>query len=120
MPLPLVVVAAHPDDETVGAASLLLRAREAAVVHMTDGAPRDRSLWGGAASDRAAYARTRRAEALAALGEAGIPPGRVICLGAVDQEAVALLAPLARELAAVLDALEPRFVVTHPVEGGHP
>ena len=127
MSLPLVVVAAHPDDETVGAASLLLRAERAAVVHLTDGAPRDPNLRGVEspdrlvrAPDRSAYASLRREEALAALAEAGIPPERVLGLGAVDQEAIRALAPLARELAAVLEALDPRFVVTHALEGGHP
>lgn len=118
--IPLVVVAAHPDDETVGATSLLLRAREAAVIHLTDGAPRDPRLWGTRCSDRPEYARRRRSEALAAMSVAGIPPERVIGLGAVDQEAVRMLAPLVRELAGVLAALEPRLVVTHPLEGGHP
>ena len=40
----LAIVAAHPDDETVGAAGLLLSAGRAAVVHLTDGAPRDPRL----------------------------------------------------------------------------
>ncbi len=120
MSVPLVVVAAHPDDEIVGATSLLLRAQQAAVIHLTDGAPRDPRLWGAACRDRAAYARLRRDESLAALEVAGIPPERVVPLGAVDQEAARVLAPLARELAAVLDVLSPRFVVTHPLEGGHP
>lgn len=120
MSVPLVVVAAHPDDETVGATSLLLRAEDAAVIHLTDGAARDSRLWGAACSERAEYARLRRDEALAALAVAGIPPERVVALGAADQEAVRVLAPLARELAAVLEGLAPRFVVTHPLEGGHP
>jgi LmbE family N-acetylglucosaminyl deacetylase len=120
MAVPLVVVAAHPDDETVGSASLLLRARSAAVVHLTDGAPRDPRLWGVSAPDRSSYARLRRAEALAALAEAGVASERIVSLGAVDQEAIEVLAPLTRELAAVLEALEPRFVVSHPLEGGHP
>lgn len=111
MPVPLVVVAAHPDDETIGAAGLLLRAGRAAVVHLTDGAPRDPALRPEGEHDRQAYARRRRAEALAALAEAGLGAGDVVALGATDQEAVVALAPLARELAAVLDALRPRVVV---------
>ncbi len=120
MPVQLVVVAAHPDDEAAGAASLLLRARGAAVVHLTDGAPRESRLWGVAVPDRSRYAELRRAEARAALAEAGVTPDRIFALGAVDQEAVEVLAPLARELAAILEALEPRLVVSHPLEGGHP
>lgn len=116
----LVVVAAHPDDETVGAASLLFRAGASSVVHLTDGAPRDPAARPVGWVDRASYARRRREEALAALADAGLAPDRVVCLGAVDQELVDVLAPVARELAAILARLEPRFVVTHPLEGGHP
>jgi N-acetylglucosamine malate deacetylase 2 len=117
---PVVVVAAHPDDEAIGAASLLLEADDAAVIHLTDGAPRDPRLRPPGQPDRAAYARIRRGEALAALANAGLGPEDVIALGAVDQEAAHALAPLARELASVLRLLSPRFVVTHPFEGGHP
>lgn len=66
------------------------------------------------------YAARRRREAVAALAVAGVTAEDAIALGAVDQEAVRHLAPLARELAAVLAMLSPRIVVTHPLEGGHP
>jgi LmbE family N-acetylglucosaminyl deacetylase len=114
-----VVVAAHPADETVGATSLLLRAGRAAVVHVTDGAPREPGLRPGR-PDRDAYARLRRREALEALALAGVAPLDAVALGAVDQEAVLVVAPLARELAAILAARAPRLVVTHAFEGGHP
>jgi LmbE family N-acetylglucosaminyl deacetylase len=115
----LLVVAAHPDDETVGAASLLLRTERAAVVHVTDGSPADARLRPGH-PDRAAYARLRRAEAEEALAVAGLDRGRILRLGGADQEVARSLAPLARELAAILAALRPRLVVAHAWEGGHP
>lgn len=113
----VVVVAAHPGDETVGATSVLLRGEGTGVVHLTDGAPRDPALRPGH-PDRAAYARLREEEADAALAVAGV--ARIVRLGAVDQEVVRVLAPLARELAAVLSSLAPRIVVAHAYEGGHP
>jgi LmbE family N-acetylglucosaminyl deacetylase len=120
MPRPLLVLAAHPDDETIGAARLLLRSPAACVVFLTDGAPRAAALRPAGPDDQAAYARRRRAEALAALAEARVPAGDVVFLGGVDQEAAGELASLARELARVLSDVRPRLVVTHPYEGGHP
>ncbi len=113
----VVVIGAHPDDETVGATSVLLRGAGAAVVHLTDGAPRDPRLRPGY-PDRAAYARLRAEEARAALAIAGVVD--LVQLGAADQEVVRALAPLARELAAILASLAPRIVVAHAYEGGHP
>ena len=113
----VVVVGAHPDDETVGATSVLLRGEGAGVVHLTDGAPREPRLRPGH-PDRAAYAQLRADEAREALAIAGV--ARVVQLGGADQEVVRALAPLARELAAVLSSLAPRIVVAHAYEGGHP
>ncbi|HLU67947.1 MAG TPA: PIG-L family deacetylase, partial [Kofleriaceae bacterium] len=61
----LLVIAAHPDDETIGAAALLTTFDRCAVVHLTDGVPRDRAFWPGRAPASAeGYAARRRAEAL--------------------------------------------------------
>jgi LmbE family N-acetylglucosaminyl deacetylase len=113
-------VAAHPDDETIGAARLLLAARDACVVHVTDGAPHDPALRPGGPGDRAGYARARRDEAEAALAIAGLGPADVACLGAADQEAANEIGRLALALAELLGDERPAAVVTHPLEGGHP
>ena len=114
-----LVVAAHPDDETIGASWLLAEAPEARVVHLTDGAPRDSALRSSEAP-REAYARLRQAEAVAALAHVGVGPERIFCLEAVDQEAVERLVPLTYRLASWVAEEEPSVVVTHPYEGGHP
>jgi LmbE family N-acetylglucosaminyl deacetylase len=117
---PIVIVAAHPDDETIGATSLLLGGSVQAVVHLTGGAPRDPRLRPPDQPDRAAYERRRRDEALAALACAGLGASHLVSIGAVDQEAAFVVAPLARELAVLLRRIGPRLVVTHSFEGGHP
>lgn len=120
----VLIIAAHPDDETLGASALLGGPDEITVIHVTDGAPRDPRWWPSPRPSqepsRAAYAQLRRDEALCALARANIPATRILELGVVDQEACRELPALARAIAEHLDALAPDLVITHAYEGGHP
>lgn len=116
----VVLVVAHPDDETVGAGALLGRLEDPTLVYVTDGAPRDPWFREQAGlPTRAAYAAVRATELERALVEGGVRARRVE-LGCVDQEAAFALAPLSRTLAKMLDTERPAIVLTHPYEGGHP
>jgi LmbE family N-acetylglucosaminyl deacetylase len=116
---PVLVVAAHPDDETIGIGGLLSRLRDVTVLHVTDGAPRDgRDAAMHGFPDVVTYAAARRREALAALALAGV--ARVPTLGMADQEATLHMVPIARRVAEMLRAERPALVVTHAYEGGHP
>lgn len=120
-PPSVAVVAAHPDDETIGVGNLLPRLREVTLIHVTDGAPRDRRWWGGMKfAPRNEYARARRDELRAALALAGVEPGRTRSLGVVDQEASRDLTTLACRLLDALYDVRPEVVLTHSYEGGHP
>src|SRR4051794_14929007 len=68
----LLIAAPHPDDETIGAALALLRARTALVLHLTDGASHDSRFWTAPCADREEYARLRAREAGQALQWAGV------------------------------------------------
>jgi LmbE family N-acetylglucosaminyl deacetylase len=117
----LLVLAAHPDDETIGASAALKRCRNKAVVYLTDGAPHDKKLWSaGGDYSREEYARLRRNEAQAALQRVGIPEDRIQHLPAVDQESIFGLQALTLALAARLRRYRPDFLITHAYEGGHP
>ncbi len=117
----LLVIAAHPDAESAGAASLLTTLPDCAVLHLSDGVPRDRMLWSsGAAATPDGYSSQRRSEVLRAMEIAGLLPSDVHCLGLVDQELVLHLADLSRELVRWMIALGPELVITHAYEGGHP
>jgi N-acetylglucosamine malate deacetylase 2 len=119
--LRIAVLAAHPDDETIGASSLLARLPSVAVIYLTDGAPRDSKLWSpDFRGSRDEYSSLRRAEAERALAIAGVNSGQIHWLGAVDQDAILSAADLARSLADVLAKFEPDVLITHPYEGGHP
>lgn len=80
-----MVVAAHPDDETIGAGAVLGHLPGASVVHVTDGAPRDpRYFATGYEGTREDYAALRRGELLAAMSLAGVEPARLRGVGVAD------------------------------------
>ena len=119
--LRFMVLAAHPDDEVIGASTLLARFPDSLVVYLTDGAPRDSRLWtGGPYDSREQYAKVRSAETIRALAYAEVPTENVCWLGAVDQEASFEMPFLAATFAGLLEQYRPNAIITHAYEGGHP
>jgi LmbE family N-acetylglucosaminyl deacetylase len=119
--LRILVLAAHPDDEAIGASTLLARFPQSTVVFLTDGAPRDESFWtGGPYGSRDEYAARRRAEAAQALAHANISAEQIVWLGAVDQDVVLEIPKLTDRFADSVREVRPGVVITHPYEGGHP
>jgi LmbE family N-acetylglucosaminyl deacetylase len=117
----VVVVAAHPDDETIGCGALLGEMSETRIVYLTDGVPRDQSLVPDHfRGDAEAYRTVRAGERRAALALVGLGDENVATLGATDQEATYALEELALRLLAIVEQTLPTVIVAHPYEGGHP
>ncbi|HKV07074.1 MAG TPA: PIG-L family deacetylase [Thermoanaerobaculia bacterium] len=115
------MIVAHPDDETIGAGVLLARSKNPWILHATDGAPRDPAFVArGFSGTLQEYATVRRKELEAAMALAGIGPERLRSLGIADQEAVFEIPRLVHEIAASIQDLAPKTVLTHAYEGGHP
>jgi LmbE family N-acetylglucosaminyl deacetylase len=118
-----LILAPHPDDETIGAGAWMERHGPEGlfVAHVTDGSPRDLAdaqRAGFASAD--AYATARRAEVEAALGLVGIAPERIRRLGFVDKEVCFQLDSLVADLDDLIAELDPALVLTPAYEGGHP
>lgn len=114
----IALVAAHPDDETIGASLLLASTPDLLLVHVTDGAPPADAVRLGFA-DAGAYADARRAELRAALA-AGGSGALAVTLHVPDQGASVAMHMISGVLGAMLREHEVECVVTHPFEGGHP
>jgi LmbE family N-acetylglucosaminyl deacetylase len=118
---PLAIVVAHPDDEAIGAGAQLRRWPHAQVIHTTDGAPRhSAAAWQSGYLTAEEYASARERESITALTQAGIGLRQLHHLGFTDQETALNLVSLTEALADKFLELQPKFVITHPYEGGHP
>jgi LmbE family N-acetylglucosaminyl deacetylase len=122
-PIPerVLLIAAHPDDETAGIGAQLHRCQDLVLLHLTDGAPRSltdarRHGFGDAAS----YAAARARELQAALAAGGVRPHRCYSLGLPDQSLGWSLVALTRRLARLVAELRPSIQITHAYEGGQP
>lgn len=117
----MLVLAAHPDDETIGASAILGRIPGARVVYLTDGAPADAQLRSPHVSgSRELYACVRAEEAASALSFVEVSPERILFLSGLDQEAIFRVGDLTNELVTVIQEFQPSAIITHPYEGGHP
>jgi LmbE family N-acetylglucosaminyl deacetylase len=118
--VPVALVAAHPDDETIGAGASLALFRNLLIVHVTDGAPRNlRDARAHGFDSAEAYASARRKELKEAL-RAGSVRAEHAMLGAPDQESALRMGELAGDLVHHLARFRPACLITHAYEGGHP
>ncbi len=118
---PVVIVAAHPDDEVIGMGARLKRLRNATVVYVTDGVPKDiRYSFSAGYPSREAYSRARVKEGSEALALADFTEDDLVRLRFTDQEVSFFLVGLTLQLCQIFKKIKPVAVFTHPYEGGHP
>ncbi len=116
-----LLIAAHPDDETIGAGALLRRRPNIKVIHVTDGSPLNASdALGAGFTTREEYAEARRKETVQALAQAGIREDAITNLQFTDQQLSFQLKEVTQRVLAVVRQFQPEVVLTHAYEGGHP
>lgn len=116
-----LLVAAHPDDETIGAGALLRRRPNIKVIHVTDGSPLNTGdALAAGFTTREEYAEARRKETVQALAQAGVPEDAITTLHFTDQQLSFHLKELSERVLALVRQFQPEVVLTHAYEGGHP
>ena len=116
--MPVAIVVAHPDDETIGAGGTLARFLDLTLIHVTDGASEDPvELRGLGFPTRESYIAARKQELDFALTAACVSPTRRLCYGIPDRQTTDRLDEIVGRL--VVDFMSVDAVITHPYEGGH-
>ena len=117
----VLVIAAHPDDETIGAGILMSRTPGVQIVHVTEGSPRNLSdAFASGFSTKEAYAKARQKETVKALDKAGIREDAITNLCFVDQQVSFHMEELAFRIVELINRSKPSILLTHAYEGGHP
>ena len=116
----LLVVAPHPDDETIGAHALIARLRrrgtQIRVVVVTDGAGSHR---GSTAWPTARLVRERQRESRRAMRRIGVPAGKVCFLGLPDGALHTVALAARRRIVAAIRAAPKPLLVLAPAESDH-
>jgi LmbE family N-acetylglucosaminyl deacetylase len=116
-----LLIAAHPDDETVGAAIRISQTPSIQIVHVTEGSPLNPAdAFAAGCFTREEYAKARRHEAVRAMSLAGVFADAITNLYFIDQRVCFELEYLTIRILTLLEKFQPHIVLTHPYEGGHP
>lgn len=117
----ILIVCAHPDDETLFGGCLFSRFKDIHLLYLTDGAPQDmKEALESGFNSREDYAITRKIELFRALRIAGVSPDKINFIEITDQETSYYLTDIVFKVADYILQLSPDIIFTHPYEGGHP
>jgi len=118
-----LIVVAHPGEETLGCARLLLREPQLCrILHVADGPVRDsRALRrAGAGMSPEALSALRSREVRLALGHFGLQPQQIASLGLAERDVLPNIELAMDAILSLIRAERPLELHTHPFEGGHP
>lgn len=118
----IVVIVAHPGDETLGCGRFLLRdPARVRILHIADGITRDEKvLRRSGAKSAADFVRIRHEELLAAMAVFGVTEEQIFSAGIAEREVLQNLPHAIDVILRLLRLERPQEVYTHPFEGGHP
>jgi len=118
-----LVVAPHPDDETLGAGIWMHRHSQGHVyiLHVTDGSPRDmQNAHELGIATREEYTAIRSREVRVALDLISIPARNRLQCSFTDKDTYLNLTALVAQLDSHVAAVNPSLVLAPAYEGGHP
>jgi N-acetylglucosamine malate deacetylase 2 len=119
--IPVLIIAGHPDDEVIGAGSILKKIQNIKIVHVTDGAPcNNYDAHKNGFKDKNEYSSARYNEMLSVLQLLSVNRENYSMIGLPDQGLIYNLQELVHIIYELLNRFEPAVVITHAYEGGHP
>jgi LmbE family N-acetylglucosaminyl deacetylase len=120
LPSGSIVVAAHPEDETIGLGATMASSEKLTVLYLTTVCPGDHVWRAPLIAPADELCSDPHEELRCAMKLAGVDPQRVRSLRIGEAAATETLVSLTRSMIDEIQRIAPPVVITHAYEGGHP
>lgn len=117
----ILLLVAHPDDETIGFGGHISQCPNLYLVHLTEGSPENlKYAHYCGCTNRGEYAKLRMNELKSALTVCDFDNNHYSNLQYVDLGVIYYIEKIIEDVLHLIKEIKPAVIMTHPYEGGHP
>jgi LmbE family N-acetylglucosaminyl deacetylase len=117
----ILLLVAHPDDETIGFGGHISHCPNLYLVHLTEGSPQNLKYANYCGcTNQEEYAKLRMSELRSALTISSFDYNHYSNLQCVDLGVIYSIEKVIGDVLRIIKEIQPEVILTHPYEGGHP